>query len=112
MNASDVAASPEDGLVLLDYVFASVGGGDGDEESLNNTTEWNNNNKTISGVQVFDQGNNYTWAAELGVPYHWLIQHAQRHTPPVMHMAVGVILTMIGVLGTAGNAIVLWVFTR
>ncbi|XP_045114177.1 rhodopsin-like isoform X2 [Portunus trituberculatus] len=55
---------------------------------------------------------NLTWARELGVPRVWLLTHAAVAVPPELHLLVALILTTIGVLGTAGNAIVVWVFTR
>ena len=55
---------------------------------------------------------NLTWARELGVPRVWLLTHAAVAVPPELHLLVAFILTTIGVLGTAGNAIVVWVFTR
>lgn len=55
---------------------------------------------------------NLTWARELGVPRIWLLTHAAISVPPELHLLVALILTTIGVLGTAGNAIVVWVFTR
>lgn len=55
---------------------------------------------------------NLTWARDLGVPRSWLLTHAAVSVPPELHLLVALILTTIGVLGTAGNAIVVWVFTR
>ncbi|KAK7070418.1 Melanopsin [Halocaridina rubra] len=62
--------------------------------------------------ETFVELNNLTWAVELGVPKQWLVHHAHVTVPSELHYVVATILTIIGVLGTAGNAIVLWVFTR
>ncbi|XP_071539258.1 melanopsin-like [Panulirus ornatus] len=55
---------------------------------------------------------NLTWAQELGVPHHWLVHHAGTPIPAHLHLVVAIILTTIGIMGTIGNAIVVWVFTR
>lgn len=68
---------------------------------------------TFAGNATLDELlENLTWARDLGVPRVWLLTHATVAVPPELHLLVGFILTTIGVLGTAGNAIVVWVFTR
>lgn len=68
---------------------------------------------TFAGNVTLDELlENLTWARELGVPRVWLLTHATVAVPPELHLLVAFILTTIGVLGTAGNAIVVWVFTR
>ncbi|XP_064103928.1 melanopsin-like [Macrobrachium nipponense] len=66
---------------------------------------WNDSERFIAEY-------NLSWARDLGVPPVWLIHHAHTTIPGELHLVVAFILTTIGVLGTAGNAIVLWVFTR
>lgn len=69
--------------------------------------------QTVAGNLSLDELlENLTWARELGVPRVWLLTHATIAVPPELHLLVAFILTTIGVLGTAGNAIVVWVFTR
>lgn len=68
---------------------------------------------TLGGnLSTDDLLENLTWARELGVPRMWLLTHAAVAVPRELHLLVALILTTIGVLGTAGNAIVVWVFTR
>ncbi|XP_045593902.1 opsin, ultraviolet-sensitive [Procambarus clarkii] len=55
---------------------------------------------------------NWSWAREMGAPPHWLAHHATTPVSAELHLLVAVILTTIGILGTAGNAVVVWVFTR
>ncbi|XP_068207444.1 rhodopsin, GQ-coupled-like [Palaemon carinicauda] len=66
---------------------------------------WNNSERFIAEY-------NLSWARDLGVPPEWLINHARANIPGELHLVVAFILSAIGLLGTAGNAVVLWVFTR
>nr|XP_053635810.1 rhodopsin-like [Cherax quadricarinatus] len=54
---------------------------------------------------------NHTWAWEMGVPLPWLAHHASTPIPVELHLVVAIMLTIIGVMGTAGNAVVVCIFT-
>ena len=78
------------------------------EEAAANTLEDGVRTKAGGNLSIDDLLENLTWARELGVPRVWLLTHATVAVPPELHLLVAFILTTIGVLGTAGNAIVVF----
>ncbi|CAL4088279.1 unnamed protein product, partial [Meganyctiphanes norvegica] len=92
-------------LRVTDYInFTTVA-----QESYNFTKDVNTSLHNVSRLSTFTD---LSWAKELGVPTMWLQHHQDDPVPDDLHVIVTVIISLIGILGTAGNAIVLWVFTR